>query len=53
MLSSGPGNIAPLQSIQGPLTLSISAQTMIHNSGSADGVILHSASSPAISERNE
>lgn len=53
MLSTGPGNLVHLQSIQGPLILSISAQTMTHNSGSANGVVLHSASSPAVSERNE
>lgn len=52
MLSTGLGNLVPLQSIQGPLTLYISAQTMTHNSGSANGVV-HSASSPAVSERNE
>ena len=50
---SGPGNLAHLQSAQGPLTLSISAQAMTHISGSAEGALLHSAPSPAVSETNE
>uniref|UniRef100_A0A9L6KDT8 Uncharacterized protein n=4 Tax=Mus musculus TaxID=10090 RepID=A0A9L6KDT8_MOUSE len=50
---SGPGNLAHFQSAQGPLTLSISAQAMTHNSGSAEGVLLHSAPSSAVSETNE
>ena len=49
----GPGNITSLQSAQGPLTLSISAQAMIHNSGSAERAHLHYAPSPAVSETNE
>ena len=50
---SSPGNLAHLQSAQGPLTLSISAQAMTHISGSAEGALLHSAPSPAVSETNE
>uniref|UniRef100_A0A9L6KDQ4 Uncharacterized protein n=1 Tax=Mus musculus TaxID=10090 RepID=A0A9L6KDQ4_MOUSE len=50
---SGPGNLAHLQSAQGPLTLSISAQALTHISGSAEGALLHSAPSPAVSEKNE
>ena len=53
MLSTGPGNLVHLQSIQEPLTLSISAQAMTHISGSAEGALLHSAPSPAVSETNE
>ena len=47
------GYLAPLQSAQGPLKLSISAQAMTHISGSAEGALLHSAPSPAVSETNE
>jgi len=50
---SGQGHFTPLQSAQGPLTLSISAQAMIHNSGSAERAHLHYAPSPAVSETNE
>ena len=50
---SSPGNLAHLQSSQGPLTHSISAQAMTHISGSAEGALLHSAPSPAVSETNE
>ena len=49
---SGPGNLAHLPSAQGPLTLSISAQAMIHILGSAEGALLHSSPSPAVSETN-
>ena len=49
----GPGNITSLQSAQGPLTLSISAQAMTHHSGSAEGALLHSALSPAVSQTND
>ena len=48
---SGQGHFTPLQSAQGPLTLSISAQAMTHSSGSAEGAQLHSAPSPAFSEK--
>jgi hypothetical protein len=50
---SGPGNLAHLPSAQGPLTLFISAQAMIHTLGNADGALLHSSPSPAVSETNK
>ena len=50
---SGPGNLAHLQSTQGPLTLSISAQAMTNISGIAEGALLHSSPSPAVSETNK
>jgi hypothetical protein len=50
---SGPGNLAHLQSAQGPLSLFISAQAVTHTSGSAEGSLLHSSPSPAFSEINK
>ena len=49
---SGPGKLAHLQSAQGPLPLSISAQAVTHISGSSVGALLHSSPSPAVSETN-